>query len=359
MILLLILLLFILFLYLYYNSSISNLKRLDKDGSLYYGEYNREYNNFLFNLAFRVIRGGSCSAFITKNKHNEFLTCRNYDMPHKDSNDNITGLNIVLKIKGRAKYDSINGIDACWLKVLKQPFFKGSLDNPKINKLPLCLLPYLAMDGINEKGFSVSILALDLKEGEKPVSQNEKGKKKIVINQLVRLMIDNCANVDEAIKLANSYNLVAMLGYDYHLFISDANGQSRVLEWRYNTLKAIDTDLVTNFYVSTDDAEDCYYGKDLKEKFKKRKNINDYHYGYGHGYNRFNKAAKELEKHMLKNKSTKMSDDDAVDILNKISQDYDGMLTSYTQYSVIYNNTTHNATFYALKDYKNKYTFSI
>ena len=42
-----------------------------------------------------------------------------------------------------------------------------------------------SMDGVNEKGFAVSFLYLDLKEGEHPVNQTEKGKESVILSVLL------------------------------------------------------------------------------------------------------------------------------------------------------------------------------
>ena len=81
------------------------------------------------------------------------------------------------------------------------------------------------MDGINEKGLSVSILALDVKEGEQAVHQSVEGKKTILYEELLRYILDSCATVKEAEELAGEYNIHNIIGNDYHLFVTDENGK--------------------------------------------------------------------------------------------------------------------------------------
>ena len=74
------------------------------------------------------------------------------------------------------------------------------------------------------------------------------------------------------------------------MFVTDDSGSSAVLEWRNNTFIVTYTDMITNFYVAFDDAEDCYLDGGLKEKFiAPAENPFNYRFGYGHGYERFSR----------------------------------------------------------------------
>ncbi len=325
------------------SGHVVNIKRIDENGTLYYAEYSDDYSKGLIRLGIGLIRGFGCSAFMTYGEDGSVLTGRNYDLAHTDRNDEVTGLNVVLRLEPEGKYKSVNMADAAWISQLGLNYEKGALDDGHTPTWPLALLPYLCMDGINEKGLSVSILALDVKDGEAPVHQREAGKKKILPVELLREMLDNCADVSEAIDLAQNCNLINILGHDYHLFVTDAEGTSVVLEWRYNTMQVVYTDAVTNFYTAFDDAEDCLVNGVLKERFVlPDEHIREYHYGYGHGYDRFAVMADVLEEHMtdINTYETRMTEDEVRALLFDLMQDYDHTeLTSYTQYSTIYNNT--------------------
>ncbi len=345
------------------SARISNVKRLDENGALYYFEYEGNYDDLLTKLPIKILSKCGCSAFISHNQDDDVITGRNYDLAHTDKNKKITGLNTVFKLHPQGKYSSINMADACWFSVLKLPYYMGALDDGKTTLLPLYLLPYFCMDGINEKGLTVSILYLDIKEGEKAVEQSVKGKKTIVLTQLMRYMLDNCKDIEEAIDLAGQYNITNTLKSDYHLFITDEKGNSAVLEWRYNTFTVTRIDAATNFYHGYDDSCDCYYGEKLKERFiQPKETIREYHYGYGHGYGRFNTMAQCLQQHMIDRQSmkTQMSDEEAANLLAQVSQEYDETdISSHTQYSALYNNTKRCVDIWLLRDYCKKYHFDL
>lgn len=86
--------------------------------------------------------------------------------------------------------------------------------------------PFASLDGINEKGVSIAVLTLD----SLPTRQNS-GKPKINTSLAIRLVLDRAASTQEAVDLLGSYDMVAMAGRDYHFFINDASGDSRVVEY--------------------------------------------------------------------------------------------------------------------------------
>ena len=338
---------------------VKKIKRIDEDGALYEIEYRGNYHHFLAILPFWIIRTFGCTAFMTHNEKGEIITGRNYDMPHFTNKKELTGLNAVIHLSPKGKYKSVNVADLSWLSYLKMNYVKGILDT-RFHNLWLIVSPYLCMDGINEKGLTCSILYLDVKKGEKPTDQKVKGLKKTTINEITRNIIDSCATCEEAIALVKQYNLHHVIHSDFHLFISDLTNRSVVLEWRYNELKVTEVDACTNFYVGYDDAEDCYYGEDLKEKYiPARKKTRDYHYGYGHGYERFFTVTDLLDQHIIHDLYTQMKEEEVKDALVKTSQEYNGMMTSYTQYSCIYNQNQLSLDVYVQMDYQHKYSFKL
>jgi len=348
------------------QKGIESLKRLDDKGQLYYMDYTGNYYGLvgLPIKALSLVKKGGCSAFITKNPEGQCITCRNYDLAHMDDDGNCYGVDVIMHTHPAGKYRSIAGVDAVWLKYLGVKTKPGCIDDGESKLTSLVFLPYLCMDGMNEKGFSASILALDVKPGESPVRQNVAGKKKVILTVLLRYMLDSCANVEQAVAMAKSYNVVNTFGFDYHLFVSDASGKAAALEWRRNEFRAIRTDALTNCYVCEDDAEDCYYSTGLKEKWiaPDFEMAREYHFGYGHGYERLKTLIKTLSNkvnHDAEKYETCMTKDEARELLSKVAQDYNGMLTGFTQYSAIYNNSTLEVSYWLQQDYSKEYKFRV
>ena len=105
-----------------------------------------------------------------------------------------------------------------------------------LDKLPVkfmgkvnCLAAiYAPVDGINEKGLCTSIMALP---GQ--AACQESGSHKVGTTIIMRLWLDRCATVQEALDLAATLDIRhdATVGSGYHYMIADASGDCAVLEF--------------------------------------------------------------------------------------------------------------------------------
>ena len=87
---------------------------------------------------------------------------------------------------------------------------------------------YAPVDGINEKGLCTSIMALP-----NQAARQETGRHKAGTTIIMRLWLDRCATVQEALDLAASLDIVhdASVGSGYHYMVADANGDCATLEF--------------------------------------------------------------------------------------------------------------------------------
>lgn len=344
------------------------LKRVDEEGLLYTMNYNGNYYKLLPVLNSMAKIG--CSMFAHKNLKNEPIVGRNFDLRHFYKNHEtgeteITGLAVVVKTNNKkAKYKSIGIADAIYLDPSCKMFHRGIFDTNKKSRIRAVMLPFLVMDGVNEEGLCVSVLHLSLvniiekieykeldsftkeeqekiivlkKPGEKPdksngrlnkgqiilnvadkiawivnkekaTCQNEPGKERVIHTVLMRYILDNCKDCDEAAKLALSYNMISEPNSDNHIIVSDAKGNSIALEWIDNKLTVENCYHTTNFY------------NNRKDKF-------------GYGYNRDDVLANAIKKH-----SKGMSEEDAMKALKEASQNcLEDKDYGYTQWSAVYN----------------------
>ena len=121
-------------------------------------------------------------------------------------------------------------------------------------KKQLLMAPYMPLDGINEKGLSIALLALNNK-----YSEQDRGKTQITPTTAIRLVLDKAENVDQAIELLDNYDMRFDESlYSIHFQITDALGNSAVVEWVEGSIKVIRKDIskryqiCTNTYISTD-----------------------------------------------------------------------------------------------------------
>lgn len=341
---------------------IASTERLDDQGYLYKVEYSGSYDNPLYKIPIRLLQSNSCSTFAFRNEEGDAVTARNFDYPHGDADGNTTGLNFVVELSPEGKYRSINAGDIALLQVLDKSFVGGALDTGAQNSPLMALLPYLCMDGMNEKGLVCSIMYLDIRDGEKATSQNDPGKDDVIITELLRYALDTCATTDEVIELAGSYNMHGILGGNYHLLVNDAAGKSVVLEWQDNELVVVESDAATNFYLSSDDAQDSYANGQLRETWTgPADTLKAYCYGYGHGYERFKTVVAALDEHRASaDEPAVMTQEEARAVLQSVAQTYvKDLPTSMTQYSAIYNATDLTLDLWVQQDYEKEYSFSL
>lgn len=372
-----------------FGRTVEKVTRIDKEGRLYYLDY--DVNYYQLEGFIKLLVKPQCSTFLATTNEGDHLFARNYDFRHFKYNhtnvdEDFTGLNIVVHCKNPwAKYESIGVADGFWLDVKKGRYFEGVLDDGVTDISPLALIPYVCMDGMNSAGLGVSIMHLPTendwieieykeeselteeekkiaiildKEGEMPkrldirvkhnaiclnikdkkawkankhlaVHQKDFGKKLMLHPVLMRYMLDKCANVEEAIKLAKRTNIMSPLpDNDYHIMVSDKSGNSAILEWVKNKLIVTYTPHGTNYYLARED-----------------------HYGYGHDRDEIIK--KVLDKGVLSEKET-------LDTLIEVAQDYRiNKYVGFTLWTSLYNLDKKSVKVYQFMDYEHPYEFKL
>jgi len=275
--------------------------------------------------------GNACASFQAQLSQGGSVFGRNYDYFKNPSLITIT--------KPKKGYRSIACSDLSHLGYgldkLPQSFTK---------KLLCVAAVYAPMDGINEKGLCVSILALP-----KQASQQNTGKKCLGTSTLMRVWLDRCATVQEALELLNNYDIRhdATVGSGYHYMVSDAQGNSAVVEFDlddgWKTLitqkdESSNYQLVTNHLIHPK-----YYTE-----------IPDQRLGNNHSksWERYAKANNYLQEH-----NGIVSTDQALECLDIIHwKDFvweDGSITEDTQYSAVYNQQDITLKIRSWADYNN------
>jgi Penicillin V acylase and related amidases len=220
----------------------------------------------------------NCTSFQAKQADGEsFWYGRNYDMFKNPT--------LVLTNRPASGYASISTCDLSHLgySLEKKP------DSFK-NKLVCLAAIYAPMDGINEKGLCTSIMALP-----KQPAQQSTGKHKIGTSLLMRLWLDRCATVQEALDLLATLdvNHDVQAGSGYHYMVADASGDCAVVEFDledgWNTMivrKGADTTAmhVTNHLLSpkyNDGVENPKYGNPHSKSWWRYGEVKEYLNGHG------------------------------------------------------------------------------
>ncbi len=120
--------------------------------------------------------------------------------------------------------------------------------------------PYYTADGLNETGLAAGLAYV------RPVTIHEYPEKEyIFITLLCRRILDGASNCAEALEIANSYNVFdagANNVVSHHLLVTDATGETVVLEYVDDRFVAIPTDV--NWQVLTNSV---IYGASLEQLF--------------------------------------------------------------------------------------------
>ena len=222
----------------------------------------------------------------------------------------------------------------------------AALDNISANvpdastakKLATLTSPFICLDGMNEKGVSISVLTLD----SEPVRQNT-GKPVIATTLAIRLVLDKAATTEEAVELLRSYDMFSSSGRDYHFYITDASGDGRVVEYdpqsENREIIATPTEVITNFFIIHKD----------KVLPNQKNGI------YGHGRERYDAVLKVLEE-----EKGNYTNDTVWNAMKAAAQDPSpDAITSNTQWSVSYNNNDLTAEIAIRRNWEDKTSCSV
>ena len=345
---------------------IHSMKDLDGNGRLYEIDYNQDYMldsvmqpgiteqtglfRHIASLLFdnlpaenaEVKYGAGCSAFAAQEAEGKgFLMGRNYDFRHftPDNKSYLPTSAILVRTAPEGGKKSISMVDG-----LNLGFGQGFYNDGKTDLSMLMALPYAALDGINEDGFAIGVLALNEKQ-----TNQQTGKQRIGTTVAIRMMLDKASTVREAIEMLKNYDM-DMRGNghsNYHFFMADATGDYAIVEYTFDkdrtepkVMEVFTADdslrCVTNFYVApsmtgTTDGWGSSHGKDRYENLRK---------------------TLDEKKHVMK-------EDEAMQLLQKVSQPPTEELTSQTQWSALYNLTEKTLRLTILREYAKEYNFRI
>lgn len=176
---------------------------------------------------------GGCSTLAVRTKDNEFLFGRNFDWPDTTS--------LIVRTIPEQGYASISTVNINFLG-----FGDDFAAKSMMEKFLLLAGTYVPMDGMNEKGLCVADLIV---ECPREIHQST-GKPSLTITTAIRLLLDQAATVDEATALLKQYDLHSSGGMMHHLALADAQRRSAVVEYIDNEMQVTETPVVTNFFIT-------------------------------------------------------------------------------------------------------------
>lgn len=307
-----------------------------KTGAKDNNEYN-DYVNKIMNESLSLDITGSasdnaCSAFTFRGTDGDRYVGRNFD--------NIANPVMLVVTSPDDAYKSISAVDMTRLGF-------NSERAPKTVDPKLFKAPYYPMDGVNEKGISVSILQVNFSR-----KQRDDGKTNIGIYAVVRLVLDYADSIENAVGLIDKYNIYFDSSMMAHFLIADHDGRSALIEFVNGETNIIYNDRsyqpASNFN-NTEEFfdEDGYVHPEEYRSWLTNSTVNAYDSEFGE-YIRYDYMLDSLY-----NSSGIMSVDDAFKLLETVAS------PSKLQYSVVYNLTDLQATVITDNDWEKRTTVAL
>lgn len=262
-----------------------------------------------------------CSTFIAETPEKGYIFGRNFD-------NQVTDLAVV-NTSPKDGYKSVSVINTSFIGYSETYKPEKILD--RINMLAA---PYFPLDGVNEKGLAVGVLQL-----QAPPTDQQTEKVDIGTTLAIRILLDKCSTVKEAVDMLSQYDMHASAKGCYHLHIADATGDSVVVSYVNNEMVVTEKEgeylCATNFYLH-----------DVPFEYEKQ------------GMDRYEKLIK-----VLSEKKGVLSADDSMGLLNYVSiektePDEEGRVYS-TQWSSIYDLTNAKLLICVDRDYENPIEFPV
>lgn len=170
-------------------------------------------------------QGVGCSTFSSACSDGGYVLGRNYDYP-------VNGCYyMVVRTAPEKGYKSIGIADVSTL--LANPDPKNPFCTVRNQEITL-FAPFSILDGMNEKGFMCSFMQLEYES-----TMQNSGKTKMVNNWILRILLDNCETVSEAIAMMDQFDIRSVFqkeDMDLHYILADAYGDRAIVEYVANEM---------------------------------------------------------------------------------------------------------------------------
>lgn len=177
----------------------------------------------------------ACSTFMAEKPDGGFIFGRNLDNQQTDL--------AVVRTEPKNAYSSVSVVNLSFLGYSEDLKPTGLKD-----RIKMLATPYFPLDGVNEKGLAVGVLQI-----QAPPTHQDNGMPDVDTTLAIRMLLDNAADVGEAVDILRRYDMHASANGCYHLQIADAKGNSVVVSYVGNEMIVTEKEkeylCATNFYL--------------------------------------------------------------------------------------------------------------
>lgn len=274
--------------------------------------------NLLSGLDLGDIVGGifGCSTIASENRAGEKLFGRNFDWQNCEA--------MIVASYPENGYASLSTVNMDFITQNVSGAVEIAMRADEVKTLAALYAP---LDGMNEAGLAVSV---NMIQDSATISQDT-GKPNLTTTTAIRLLLNQAADVDEALELLNQYDMHASMGMMVHFALADASGRSVVVEYVDNQMIVIETPVLTNFYLAEGEKQGV---------------------GTQQSHERYEILMERLEE------SETMEMSDMRDALNSVSKDNFEEFAS-TEWSAVFNLNTGEARYYHRENYETCYRLQL
>lgn len=249
----------------------------------------------------------ACSTFNATTTEGDAIFGRNFDLEYSPG--------MLVRTDPVDGYASVSMVNLGFLG-----YGEDKMPDDLVSSLTALAAPYAPLDGVNEAGLAVGVLLIDTD----PTDQ-QTDKVDITTTTAIRMMLDGCATVDEAVAMLGEYDMHSSANSCYHFQIADASGDSAIVEYIGDELSVLRPGDETTMGTSEGTAYQAATNFLLTPG----------EYDFGHGQDRY-----ETLMSTLSAASGVLAEDEAMDLLAAVAQEphlNSRGEESATQWSVVYN----------------------
>ena len=252
----------------------------------------------------------ACSTFNATTAEGDAIFGRNFDLEYSPG--------MLVRTNPADGYASVSMVNLGFLG-----YGEDKMPEDLISSLTALAAPYAPLDGVNEAGLAVGVLLIDTE----PTNQ-QTDKVDITTTTAIRMMLDSCATVDEAVALLGQYDMHSSANSCYHFQIADASGASVIVEYIGDEMSILESGDATTMGALSGEAGVTYQAA---TNFL----LTPGEYDFGGGQDRY-----QVLMEALAAADGVLSEDEAMDLLQSVSREVqvrdDGSVFQ-TQWSVVYN----------------------